>query len=497
MTTHDQNPHEPPNTRESGSVGHGEGFESDWTSRLRSLLQAGWQEARNIAVVTFRHIQLWTTMFWIEGQRRVCLWRINCQKIEIGERMRESGHGDEDLREQISALDHSIQNAKNNKQLMRQISQSRRAMLLRLADSLTGTSGETVVLNLQRFKSLERQRVTLEDTRRLLRETPKPSHDEWTRIGVGYGVSMLLFVVVFGALLSRSTSVTIANSSQPEIQLVEADNTLPPLSPSEVDSADSLSVPLKNDRNAREQVQSYLGMIDEDAGTSTTAMPSVEAPRLLDSHGDLSNDAESADVAFTQARGSHSTRPDARVMTWIKKLDNGTTAQRQDAAASLAEIRPKDVNANVIGALSRAILDADEQVVELSAFALGRIGEGGVTPLINGLQFGNSTMREACAVGLIEAGQPAAEELVKLLSRNKKTSSTAGGILVRIGGPAVPELIKALEDDRVQVRGLALLSLGQIGKEAQDAAPHVHKLLSDGHWGIRQAAEEVLAKISP
>lgn len=93
------------------------------------------------------------------------------------------------------------------------------------------------------------------------------------------------------------------------------------------------------------------------------------------------------------------------------------------------------------------------------------------------------TMREVAAAALGRIGRPAVPKLVEALeSSNPALRQKAADTLARIGpaaSDAVPALIKALRDTDPLVRKSAARALGQIGPDAEDAVPALIELLSD------------------
>jgi hypothetical protein len=67
--------------------------------------------------------------------------------------------------------------------------------------------------------------------------------------------------------------------------------------------------------------------------------------------------------------------------------------------------------------------------------------------------------------------------------------------LVKIGAPAVPQLTEALESDDLNVRLMALNTLGLIGQEAKDAIPAIKKTLDDPDADVQNRAKDALDKI--
>lgn len=74
---------------------------------------------------------------------------------------------------------------------------------------------------------------------------------------------------------------------------------------------------------------------------------------------------------------------------------------------------------------------------------------------------------------------------------------TAIDSLVRIGEPAVPELIKALRHGDPQVRFQAAVVLGRIGPDAEGAVPPLITTLNDTQPPVRKAAARALGQIGP
>jgi len=80
-------------------------------------------------------------------------------------------------------------------------------------------------------------------------------------------------------------------------------------------------------------------------------------------------------------------------------------------------------------------------------------------------------------------------------SQNGMVQARAMYALVKIGPPAVPPLIEALESDDVNVRLMSLNTLGLIGSDAKDAIPAIKKALDDPDADVRNMAQDALEKI--
>jgi len=81
-------------------------------------------------------------------------------------------------------------------------------------------------------------------------------------------------------------------------------------------------------------------------------------------------------------------------------------------------------------------------------------------------------------------------------SNNGLVQARAMNALVKIGAPAIPPLIAALESDDVNVRLMALNTLNLIGPEAKSAIPAIKKALQDKDAAVQKRAKDVLAKIT-
>jgi hypothetical protein len=74
---------------------------------------------------------------------------------------------------------------------------------------------------------------------------------------------------------------------------------------------------------------------------------------------------------------------------------------------------------------------------------------------------------------------------------------TAADALGRIGAPAVPALMEALQSSDVQVRVKAADVLGRMGPDANDAVPELIRLLDDPDERVRKTATRALGRIGP
>jgi HEAT repeat protein len=101
------------------------------------------------------------------------------------------------------------------------------------------------------------------------------------------------------------------------------------------------------------------------------------------------------------------------------------------------------------------------------------------------------------ALEVLGSNAPVEPALRGLRVTDPQVASMAAATLGRIGRPAVPGLIVALEDPNQGVRSLALFSLGIIGPEADQAAPTLVRQLSGSPTNSQPQILYVLGRIGP
>src|SRR5262249_5353007 len=144
---------------------------------------------------------------------------------------------------------------------------------------------------------------------------------------------------------------------------------------------------------------------------------------------------------------------------------------RQGAAEALMKIGPKAQAA--VPALAKALQDKESRVRWSAAEALVKIGP--------------------------KAAQAAAPFLVQALNDKEEVGHRNDAeALVQIGLPALPALVKALQnkDNEWTVRQSAARVLGAMGLEAKDAVPALAEARrKDDVDAVRKAADEALQRI--
>jgi HEAT repeat protein len=117
-----------------------------------------------------------------------------------------------------------------------------------------------------------------------------------------------------------------------------------------------------------------------------------------------------------------------------------------------------------VDGLSAALRDSDEAVRLKSAFALGQIGDARAIPALLGLLGGD--LRD-----------------VQMLNE----------VLPGFGAAAVPAVAAALKDERLEAREQAADLLGMIGESA--AVPALTQALDDAAWQVRFSAVSALGEL--
>ena len=156
-------------------------------------------------------------------------------------------------------------------------------------------------------------------------------------------------------------------------------------------------------------------------------------------------------------------------------------------------------NLKEIASLIEKLKTNDERELDTAIEKLGKIGKPAIPALIEALQDQNLLVRRSASQVLAKIGHPAIPDLAKALNNpdagvRSSAASALGGI-----GPeaktAVPKLIFLLKDREANVRGSAASALGSIGVEAKTAARPLVPLLKDREASVRSSAAYALDRI--
>ena len=131
--------------------------------------------------------------------------------------------------------------------------------------------------------------------------------------------------------------------------------------------------------------------------------------------------------------------------------------------------------------------------------ALIRIGPEAIDALIVGLSDDKPQVREMSAWALGEIREPAARvvpALITVLTDPDENIRVVGSVsLQRLGEPAVPYLIDALNAESSEIRLNAAYALGEIGAPLNTILPALMRTLTDREWNVRRLVVRALVTI--
>ena len=156
----------------------------------------------------------------------------------------------------------------------------------------------------------------------------------------------------------------------------------------------------------------------------------------------------------------------------------------------------------VVPDLIKALTDSDDKVRLTATRRLGwsRAGEA-VSALANALADANRDIRYAAAEALSQIGPKAVAAAPALVSAMPDKDNEVRGLirhaLFQIGPGAVPALVPALADEKVEVRRWVVEILGQYEAGAKEAVPALVNALINPDSQIQVYASATLMKIGP
>nr|MDJ0632665.1 HEAT repeat domain-containing protein [Xenococcaceae cyanobacterium MO_188.B29] len=173
----------------------------------------------------------------------------------------------------------------------------------------------------------------------------------------------------------------------------------------------------------------------------------------------------------------------ANIKDSINKLETGDIAAFDFLVAC---------DSKAVFSLIELLDDEDENLRIITIAILGEIGEGATNAIpffeeiLKDTQKNNEDSRLMVVNALEKMGQPAVPALITALQDDDyHVSYSAVGALSEIGQPAVPTLIAALQDEDYRVRSSAVGALGEIGKPA---VPALIAALQDDDYRVRSSA---------
>jgi HEAT repeat protein len=175
-------------------------------------------------------------------------------------------------------------------------------------------------------------------------------------------------------------------------------------------------------------------------------------------------------------------------------IDTFTSAD--DAACEAAAIHLGQQGSAGLAVLTELLAAAEADARFWAVRGLWANGSAAATErLIQTLSDGEEMVRSgaALALGELKAGA-AVEALAQILTHDASESGNhAADALAKIGWPATPVLIEAMQDEHPWVRIRAAKALVPI--ESKQAIPALFKALDDDSYIVRHHAEEALARM--
>ena len=214
--------------------------------------------------------------------------------------------------------------------------------------------------------------------------------------------------------------------------------------------------------------------------------------------------AQAAALAVAQGRFSEAEIYGAAAVEpfLLALLERGSSSPRADIVEALGRLRDD----RSLPGLLDALADPDAAVRQAAAGALGSLGHAqALAPLAVALKDGFWEVRRAAAAALgrlggTEAVGPLADALA---DQDREVREAAVSSLDRLGDPAgIKPLVVALADPEIDIRQAAATALYKIDSAwersdaARLAAPELKRVLADRDYWVRQAAADVLRKLS-
>lgn len=223
---------------------------------------------------------------------------------------------------------------------------------------------------------------------------------------------------------------------------------------------------------------------------------------------------------------------DKPLSAWVEQLSDPSPTARQEAAEVLSKIGPSAKSA--LGPLVAALGDTDGVVRDAAAVALASFRKDAVPPLVAALKAHDPAVRRGAASALSFIGAdahdavgpliaalkedddpdvrervayalgsfgPAAKDAIEPLAAAAvgKDAGLHGPALMALGGvgkPAVPTLVRSLQNKALDIRQTAPLALALIGRGAKEAVGPLIALSKDDDVEVRFGAVSALGAIA-
>ncbi|MDA0812597.1 MAG: hypothetical protein O3C21_09450, partial [Verrucomicrobia bacterium] len=172
------------------------------------------------------------------------------------------------------------------------------------------------------------------------------------------------------------------------------------------------------------------------------------------------------------------------------------------SVSAIARIGPAAAPAipALISRLGRVSQRYGEQVNLRAAFALSRIGEAAVAPLLGAVRDPDETLCsnaiESLALMPPAVSAPATSDLIALLGdQRERVSESAVKAVSNYGQTALPQLVDVLQNGTPAQKRDSIRTLGLIGREAGSSAPEILKAIQEGDPQVLVVALDTLVRI--
>lgn len=184
---------------------------------------------------------------------------------------------------------------------------------------------------------------------------------------------------------------------------------------------------------------------------------------------------------------------------WKQRAAERDPTVRAEAIEALGQIAVEHPKFDILPLLVLALGDADAGVMRKAQDALQGMAPDSVAALVAGLASENGEIRMQAALAL-EAIGPEAEAAVApligvLTDRDANVRDNAANALVQIGPASLPGLIAALQGESTDLREQAARTLRKMGPVAKQAVPALVKALEDDSVDVHTAVSSALFAI--
>jgi len=163
-----------------------------------------------------------------------------------------------------------------------------------------------------------------------------------------------------------------------------------------------------------------------------------------------------------------------------------------------------ELQKSITTALISATKDADDgvRIAAFSALSDQPRSVEVVSAFRHGLEDGNTNVRLLALSKLVdyeEAMDEVMDQLIAAIGKPEVAPQLAGGarkLLIKIGAPAAPRLMKSLKSDKTKLSAIDILGRIHLGKFRSEAVTNLTKLLKDEDPKVRIAVIGALKKLA-